>query len=131
MTRINVVPVKELCNKHLFAEWREIPRLRSYLKKSFNSDKDIVIPENYVLGPGHVKFFYDKLQYVYTRYIDLTKELKDRGFNIQYKPLLFLDIEGVPDYWFADWKPNEEDIELNRQRIKQRMPLNPRWKLCT
>ena len=60
MTRINVVPVKELTNKHLVAEYREIMRLPKNLNtslnrkgKPFNMNE---IPEDYVLGSGHVKF---------------------------------------------------------------------------
>ena len=63
MTRINVVPVGELSQLHLVAEYREITRLPKNLTKSlsrkakeFNMDE---IPPDYVLGKGHVKFFYD------------------------------------------------------------------------
>lgn len=55
MTRINCVPVEELTDKHLLAEYRELPRI-------FNLARAVEdAPTEYVLGTGHMKFFYDKL----------------------------------------------------------------------
>ena len=124
MTRINCVPVQELCNKHLFAEWRELPRIKSYVSKSINKGLNVLdIPPHYVLGKGHVKFFYNKLSFLIKRYDELTKELLDRGYNIEKSELI---MEGLPN-WFNDWVPTQEDIMLNRHRIKERMPKNPKW----
>jgi deoxyribonuclease (pyrimidine dimer) len=61
MTRVNVIPVQELTKQHLVAEYREIMRVPGALKKSLQRKKPFCnseIPENYVLGKGHVKFFY-------------------------------------------------------------------------
>ena len=131
MTRINCVPVKELCNKMLLAEWREMPRLVSNLDKSLNRKSkpfDISeIPSEYTLGKGHVKYFYDKFLYLHKRHKQLTEELRFRGFNIKsYDDNHFLK---VPKQFINDWTPNEKDIKLNRERIKIRMPNNPKWKL--
>lgn len=131
MTRINCVPVQELCNKHLFAEWREMPRLVGNLEKSLNRKTKPFsmdeIPPNYILGTGHVKFFYDKFKYLANRHIDLTRELILRGYELNiYDGHYFTD---VPKQFFNDWKPSQNDIELNRQRIKDRMPKNPKWRL--
>jgi len=123
MTRINCVPVQELCNKHLFAEWRELPRINKYIEKSLNSSNPINIPPEYVLGTGHVKFFYTKLSYLLKRYNELTNELLERGYNIERKKLA---ITGVA-HWFNQWEPTEEAMELNRQRIKERLPNNPKY----
>lgn len=49
MTRINVVPVEELSDAWLIAEYRELPRV---LNGNF-SIKDA--PNRYKLGTGHVK----------------------------------------------------------------------------
>jgi deoxyribonuclease (pyrimidine dimer) len=126
MTRINVVPVQELCNKHLFAEWRELPRINKYIKKSLNSKKTIEIPPEYVLGTGHVKFFYNKLGYIVSRYEELTKELLKRNYNIETRPLV---LDFMTNQYWNDWAPSDKDMELNRQRIKDRMPKNPKWSL--
>lgn len=61
MTRINLVPVEELEDLHLVAEYREIMRLPNYLKKSMSSKagfKRSMIPKEFTLNTGHVKFFY-------------------------------------------------------------------------
>lgn len=129
MTRINVVPVKELCNQHMFAEWREIPRLISSMKKSmsrktkpFTMDE---IPSEYVLGKGHVKFFYDKLLYIITRHKELTRCLvEERGFNLKNTSKLTFDVDKK---FFNCYNPSKEALELNRKRILKRMPKKPIW----
>jgi deoxyribonuclease (pyrimidine dimer) len=127
MTRINVVPVNELCNQHMFAEWREMPRLVGNLKQSLSRKKPFSMDEispSYILGTGHVKFFYDKFQFLYNRHVELTKALIDKGYDIQPDSKI---LKSVDDEWFNDWKPSNVDLKLNRQRIKDRMPENPRW----
>ena len=129
MTRINCVSVDELCNQHLFAEWREMPRVVSSLHKSMHrKNKPFTldeIPDRYCLGPGHVKFFYDKFQYLYKRYNIINNELIARGYDLsEYSAHVFLN---TPTYLFNDWKPDTDDLELNRARIRDRMPKKPQW----
>ena len=128
MTRINCVPVKELCNQHLMAEHREMPRLVGNLTASLNRAKPFClseIPSQYKLGAGHVKFFYDKFAYLHKRHIEITKELLRRGYNLtQTNSDIFAT---VASNWYNDWKPTELDMELNRQRISDRMPKNAKW----
>lgn len=127
MTRINVVPVHELCNQHLFAEWREMPRLVGNLNKSLNRAKPfdpMEIPPEYVLGKGHVKFFYNKFKWLYKRHQNITLELLERGYNVSKGSEVFLSVD---PQWLGDWEPSEKDLELNRERIRDRMPKNPKW----
>jgi deoxyribonuclease (pyrimidine dimer) len=127
MTRINVVPVDELCNQHKFAEWREMPRLVGNLNKSLNRKTPFSmdeIPPHYILGTGHVKFFYDKFEWLYKRHQELTRQLIAQGYDIQSDSDIF---KSVDTKWFNDWTPRAEDLELNRQRIKEMMPDNPKW----
>jgi deoxyribonuclease (pyrimidine dimer) len=127
MTRINIVPVKELCNQHLFAEWREMPRLVSNLEKSLNRKvpfKNTEIPPEYVLGKGHVKFFYDKFEFLYKRHKQLTEALLEKGYDIRADSDIF---KTVDKKWFNDWKPSTKEMELNRKRITDRMPKDARW----
>ena len=67
MTRINVgVLPKELHDKHLIAEHREIKRIPNTIRNGrFKLDGQ---PSEFKLGKGHVKFFYDKLMYLKNRY---------------------------------------------------------------
>ena len=70
MTRINVVPVNELSDQHLIAEYRELPRV---IKQQINVTD---APENYVLGTGHVKWARTHIWFVMDRYEELCNEMK-------------------------------------------------------
>lgn len=117
MTRINVgIPPKELHQKHLIAEHREIKRIPNMVKSGkANLGK---IPTQFTLGTGHVTFFYNKLGYLLKRYKELYSECKRRGFDV----MLYTDAwDGIPDHLMADWEPTESDIGLIRQRIKEKL----------
>lgn len=130
MTRINVVPVHELCNKHLFAEWREMPRVVSSLNKSLNRKSKSFdmseIPPEYVLGKGHVKFFFDKMEYLHNRHIELTKELLNRGYKLSTTDSSIFST--VDKKWYNNYTPKSNDLIINRERIKIRLPKTPIWR---
>jgi hypothetical protein len=65
MTRVNCIPVHELTDKHAMAEYREIPRLFKLARPCDDA------PTEYKMGAGHVKFFYDKLGYIWSRWCEL------------------------------------------------------------
>lgn len=121
MTRINVVPVQELSRLHLIAEYKEIMRLPGNLHTSLNRKKPFAmseIPSQYVLGPGHVKYFYDKMKYLERRFEQLVAEMYKRGYNPSYTDSsIFTNC--LPEF-YKDYTPTEEALELNRQRIKER-----------
>lgn len=121
MTRVNVVPPKELSTKHLVAEYREITRIPGNLKKSLNRKskpfKHDEIPNDYVLGPGHVKFFFNKMLFLKKRFEYLVDEMLRRGYNPNYKDSSIFD---VGQNWMGDYNPTKEALRLNRQRIKER-----------
>jgi deoxyribonuclease (pyrimidine dimer) len=123
MTRINVVPVTELTQQHLVAEYREISRLPKNLLKSLNRKTKPFcmseIPQEYVLGKGHVKFFYDKMKWLERRYTELLNEMWDRGYNPQFTdPSIFTKCDPV---FYNDYKPTKEALKANRERIKERL----------
>ena len=130
MTRINVVPVGELCNKHLFAEWREMPRLVANLQSSLNrKTKPFTldeIPKEYKLGSGHVKFFYDKFMFLHDRHRDLTNELIHRGYNLGTTDSSIFAT--VSKEYYNNYEPTKEALDLNRERIVLRLPANPRYR---
>lgn len=127
MTRINVVPVTELTDKHLLAEYRELPRVFGAAKKwherhlPFGGDtRDL--PQEYVLGKGHVKFFYDKLLFLSWRFIRLVNECERRGFNVKFTQNPRVDWEPViPPYLWNDYTPTPEALRINRERINTRL----------
>jgi deoxyribonuclease (pyrimidine dimer) len=119
MTRINLVPPNELCNQHLIAEYRELPRVFALARPLPDSE----MPKQYTLGKGHVKFFYDKLTYLENRFTLLVNECIKRGFNIQYTQPKHSTTIGLHN----NYTPTQEALELNRERINLRMPKQPRW----
>jgi len=131
MTRINVVPVTELCNSHLFAEYREMPRLVGSLNTALNrKSKPFDLSEispTYILGSGHVKFFFNKFKYLHDRHIQITAELIRRGYNLSTTDSSIF--ASVDSKWYNDYTPTEEDLEVNRERIRERMPDKPRWRI--
>ena len=117
MTRINCgIPPAELCDKHLLAEHREIKRIPNCIKRGRYSMKDQ--PENFTLGTGHVKFFYDKLNYLYKRYCELHLECKRRGFNVtDYRDCW----DDIPVVLNNDYKPTLMDAVKVKVRINERL----------
>lgn len=115
MTRINVVPPSELCDKHLLAEYRELPRVFKLARPCTDA------PKEYVLGAGHVKFFYDKLKFLNNRFLELVCECGRRRFNVKFSspPVSDHVLVAWPALW-GDYTPTPEALELNRARIAER-----------
>lgn len=128
MTRINIVPVSELTDQHLVAEYREIfmvgPSLQRSLraKNGLNLDR---IPNKYTLNKGHVMFFYNKGEYLDKRYTELVNEMKARGMKPD--PTRTFPKEHFPAGFYNDWSPNEEDFDVVRERIAYRISQKPGW----
>lgn len=122
MTRINVVPPSELSTKHLVAEYREITRLPGNLKTSLNRKSKPFelkeIPPEYTLGKGHVKFFFNKMQYLKKRFESLVTEMLLRGYNPTYRDSSIFVVDD--ERFYNDYDPTPEAIEINRARIKER-----------
>jgi hypothetical protein len=119
MTRINCgIPPKQLTDKHLIAEHREIKRIPNCIAKgkySLNGQ-----PKEFKLGTGHVKFFYDKLLYLKNRYDKLYAECLVRGFNVQYYGEAW---NNVPHELLNDYKPTVRDTRIVQQRIDEKLGL--------
>lgn len=124
MTRINVVPVQELCDQHLLAEHRELTRIPNcVLKGRYKLDGNE--PKDYKLGEGHVKFFLDKMMFLQRRYDNLHEECLARGFNVTN--IWPKEIALFPDYFWKDYTPTENALMINRERILERMPKDARF----
>ena len=121
MTRINLVPVEELSNEHLLGENHEITRVYNLARKA---QHEVIrgrkkLPLHYTLGTGHVLFFYNKLGFISKRYVELTEELRRRGYFPNPIPLEKLE-EGIDRRMFFNYTPTQDALEINRQRIKER-----------
>lgn len=116
MTRINVgVNPHELSSKHLIAEHREIKRIPNMIKSG--KAKLDNIPNEFTLGPGHVKFFYNKLGYLLERYKLLYDECMVRGFAVTSYHDAW---DGLPSDLMGSYKASEQDRQIILQRIKER-----------
>jgi hypothetical protein len=122
MTRINVIDPKELTTKHLVAEYREITRLPTNLKTSLNRKTKpftlTEIPQNYTMGKGHVKFFFDKMLFLKNRFESLVEEMLNRGYNPTYRDSNIFIVE---DRFMNDYLPTEDAVRINRERINDRL----------
>lgn len=140
MTRINLVPPEELADQHLFAEFREIKMIGPSLKRSLGSalirhgretPEEYVqrrIPTEYVLGKGHVSFFYDKGTYLIIRYQRLRDELLLRGYNINSNGALApLNEIHKQEPWNGYYNPTPEALVVIRARIAERIAKQPSW----
>jgi deoxyribonuclease (pyrimidine dimer) len=124
MTRINVVPVSELSDQHLLAEYHELPRC---IKQPINIDEDV--PTSYKLGKGHMKWAKMHSLWLTYRYDQLIKEMKYRGFKPNYTLLM------LQDYWINEqhlagnlwYYVTDTDILLNRGRLIYKYCLKPEF----
>jgi deoxyribonuclease (pyrimidine dimer) len=123
--RINCIDVADLTDQHLRAEWVEFLMLSPYIKRALSSKDGLILTSsnNYILGTGHARFFYNKLNYVKNRYFEIECEMIDRGF----KPTPTLELDDLPMHLFKDWEPNKSDKIINLNRIIARISDKPLW----
>ncbi len=113
------------------AEYRELPRIFGAVRKHVNAGKkvkDFKISSTYILGTGHVTFFYDKLKFLANRHYDLVLECLRRGINISNTGIN--DIFDIPSEWCGEYLPSTSEIELSRSRIIEKIQAKPdfyRW----
>lgn len=124
MTRINCIPVEQLTDNFLMAEYFELPRLYPLIAKAIFR-KDTNIPETYRMGSGHMRFFYNKLKWLRKRHKELEEEGLARYLTLQVDP----DVDPaylcewaflVPPEYNQDWEPKKRDLEINRNRLEYR-----------
>jgi len=129
MTRINLVPVSELADQHLVAEYREIFMVGSSLQRSIQSkswkNTKANLPTKFTLNKGHVSFFYNKGKYLADRYNELQVEMKMRGMNPD--PSRVFKLWQWPPDLYGSYIPTEEAMNIVRQRIIERISLKPQW----
>ena len=130
MTRINVVPVETLTDKHLMAEYREMTRPfnKVIARIEKGTTGSIKIPPRYCLNTGHETFFFDKLKWLWIRYGQVCDELIGRRFNINLRRFCdisnhFRDVLGHTEFW-NDYQPTPEDMYLNMARLAKRSKLD-------
>nr|AAD33350.1 pyrimidine dimer-specific glycosylase [Chlorella virus]AAD33351.1 pyrimidine dimer-specific glycosylase [Chlorella virus]AAD33360.1 pyrimidine dimer-specific glycosylase [Chlorella virus]AAD33370.1 pyrimidine dimer-specific glycosylase [Chlorella virus]AAD33379.1 pyrimidine dimer-specific glycosylase [Chlorella virus] len=128
MTRVNLVPVQELADQHLMAEFRELKMIPKALARSLRtqtSEKILKkIPSKFTLNTGHVLFFYDKGKYLQQRYDEIVVELVDRGYKINVDAKLDPD-NVMTGEWYNDYTPTEDAFNIIRARIAEKIAMKP------
>lgn len=132
MTRVNLVRPEDLADQHLFAEWRELkmipPKLKEVQKNKLGYQIMKDVPDKYSLSTGHVRFFYDKMHFLFTRYDLLTEELHKREYNITKHNAEEIFLLGIlPEMQNNFWTPSKEEIQINIARISERLYQRPEW----
>lgn len=120
MTRINasINPIK-LCDQHLLAEYREITRIPNQAKKWLDNNKPTNIPDEFKLGTGHVKFFYNKIKYLHKRFNSIKEELLKRDFDVILTDKRFSMLKKTELY--NDWIETDNSKLLLQERILERL----------
>ena len=125
MTRINLVPVEELSDQHLIAEYHELPRVAKQ-KISIKG-----APDKYCLGKNHMKWARKHLLFTIWRYRDICDEMYHRGFAVNYPYDEFrdfcLDSPIVSEFAWLDYNPTEDDVALSRNRLIEKYRMRPNW----
>jgi len=124
MTRINVIPVEELTDQHLMAEYRELPMVPAIARRS--SPEGYNHTDRYTLNKGHVMFFYNKKKFLLNRWLDLINELYSRGFNIDPASRV-VHWDALDKFPQTDWQPDNHAITVNKQRIEERINQKRHW----
>lgn len=123
MTRINLVPVEELSDQHLVAEYHELPRC---IKQNIDTS---AAPHKYTLGKGHVKWAKKHSKFLIERYEKLYVEIKYRGFNANYPPgdlIAHYKINCKKEnrlYYDPSWV----SIEISRQKLIDKIRQKPNF----
>lgn len=124
MTRVNLVDPEMLTDQHLVAERLELTWVVKSAQRSLNSRTGLKTHPKFVLGPGHVSFFHDKLGYIKKRFDAITVEMRSRGMVTNHP---FPDTSQLPKQLMGDYKPTPEALVIIKDRIRQRLYLKPSW----
>lgn len=121
MTRINTVSPALLTSKHLQAEYFELPRVITALEKNPDLSN---LPTTYRMGTGHVRFFYDKLDYIIERLYWITDELMARGTVVDQEKFSSVIERALSFGHRSRYQPSLEDEQVNLERLIEKDPAH-------
>lgn len=117
MTRINVIEPALLADQHLIAEYRELPRVFAIARPLRPCERGA-----YVMGTGHVRFFFERTGWLSRRQVQIIAECLNRGIAVQHvkapTPISGLD---------GDWHPTADDLRTNLDRLIAKVADKPGW----
>jgi deoxyribonuclease (pyrimidine dimer) len=128
MTRVNLVPADQLADQHLFAEWRELKMIPRLVRKNLQRGTPMVdLPAKYTMNAGHVRFFYDKMLWLFNRYHFLEDELHFRDYKLSAFDASKAFLNDMPPHLLKTWAPSPEEVKINVERIVTRLKERPTW----
>ena len=125
MTRINIIPPSNLSDELITAELGELPRIFSLVIKKIENNGEFNIPKKFSLGKGHVTFFYDKIEYLYDRYLELRTEYmlrKGDWYSVSHLLKVIkrrLCIKRFKRELYNNHSFTEEEMNILRKRITE------------
>lgn len=128
MTRINSnINPQFLKRLHLIAELREITMISGSLRRSLKtkSKKEVLknIPKKFTLNSGHVRYFYNKLDFLKNRFNQLADEMEYRGYNPDRNRIVAFD--GFDTEFYNGWESTIDDDNIVLERIAFRISQKP------
>jgi deoxyribonuclease (pyrimidine dimer) len=109
------------------AELREITMVPAALRRSLRtkSPHEIKqsIPKQFTLNAGHVKFFFDKLEFLKDRFNMLVVEMERRGYSPDKTRISAFD--GFDSMWYNTWISSTTDDAIVTERINYRISQKP------
>ena len=115
MTRINTLPPRLLLDEWLIAEYRELKRIPNKMREGRYLPGPL--PPTYRMGPGHERFFLDKMLYLKLRHDKIRDEMWAR-FRRDYP--IRVEVYDLPEYLLNDWQPTLRDHQVNVGRLVER-----------
>lgn len=92
----------------------------SYIRRSTNSS----VVSLYTMGAGHVRFFYNKGEYLRKRTESLYNECISRGFGVKLRQY---DISAHQEGGCQDWEPTSYDVDINTERLVSKIRQKPNF----
>ena len=119
MTRINVgIPPVKLIDQHLIAEYRELPRVATLVRKRIEKKQGFEdIPPVFSLNKGHMLFFADKGEYLFKRWVDIRNEMDRRGFKSKWAVQFEVYDEYHLSALYNDYIPTQRDTDIMIERL--------------
>ena len=118
---LNIIPACELSTSHLIKEYKEIHNVISQHINTKNA------PIGYCVGEDNIKWARKHSLFVLNRYKELCDEISYRGFvvNYPYENLVKVYNTEVEIENKNDYIPTDEDIDLNRCKIIEKIKKKP------
>ena len=134
MTRINLgIEPRELCDKHLVAEYHELPRIVTMVAARVSRGATLSpspkgLPQFFTLGRGHMLYFCTYLGTIQERYDALCQEMRHRNFTVNFGgrlPAVVCSHTNLYRVCPPDHVAHARQLLI--PRLLSRLPSDPRW----